>query len=96
MDFLNRFNQRGFFCWWAQLWLQGIFCAWAVTGLLGFFLHNRGSSELSNMLSDIFIHVVILTAIVQGTLWLCRKVTNSGDLTVRLTASTDPDVLPRR
>jgi hypothetical protein len=54
--------------------LQGTFCAWAVTGVLGFFLHGKGLSALSNMLADIFIYVVILTAIVQGVLWLCRPV----------------------
>ena len=67
---MNRFNQGGFSLWWALWWLQAIFCAWAVTGLLGFILHIKGFSELSNTLSNIFIYVVILTAVVQGVLWL--------------------------
>ena len=74
MNCLNRFNQDGFSLWWTLWWLQAIFCAWAVTGLLGFFLHSKGFSELSNMLSDIFIYVVILTAVVQAALWLFRPV----------------------
>jgi hypothetical protein len=71
---MNRFNQGGFSLWWTLWWLQAIFCAWAVTGLLGFFLRSKGLSELSNTLSNIFIYVVILTAVVQGALWLVRPV----------------------
>ena len=74
MNSLNRFNQGGFSLWWTLWWLQAIFCAWAVTKLLGFLLHSNGLSELSSMLSDIFIYVVILAGAVQGTLWLFRPV----------------------
>jgi hypothetical protein len=74
MNCLNRFNQGGFSLWWTLCWLQAIFGAWAVTGLLGFFLDSKGFNELSNTLSNVFIYVVILTAVVQGALWLFRPV----------------------
>jgi hypothetical protein len=68
MNYLNRFNQGGFSLWWTLWWLQAIFYAWAVASLLGFLLHSKRFSELGNMLSDIFLCIVLLTAAAQGVL----------------------------
>jgi hypothetical protein len=54
--------------------LQAVFYAWAVASLLGFFLHSKRFSELGNMLSDIFLYIVCLTAVVQGVLRVFRRV----------------------
>jgi hypothetical protein len=74
MNYLNRFNQGGFSLWWTRWWLQAIFYAWAVASLLGFLLHSKRFSELGNMLSDIFLCIVLLTAAVQGVLRVFRRV----------------------
>jgi heme/copper-type cytochrome/quinol oxidase subunit 4 len=74
MNYLERFNQGGFSLWWTLRWLQAIFCAWAVVSLLGFFLHSKRFSELGYMLSDTFLYIVLLTAVVQGALWVFRRV----------------------
>jgi hypothetical protein len=74
MNYLNRFNQGGFSLWWTYWSLQAIFYAWVVASLLGFFLHSKRFSELGNMLSDIFLYIVLLTAVVQAVLRVFRQV----------------------
>jgi hypothetical protein len=74
MNYLNRFDRGGFALWWTLWWLQAVFYAWAVASLLGFFLHSKRFSELGNMLSDIFLYIVCLTAVVQGVLRVFRRV----------------------
>ena len=73
MNGLDRFNQGGFSLWWSLRCLQAIFYAWATASLLGFFLHSKRFSELGYMLSDTFLYIVSLTAVVQGVLWVVRR-----------------------
>lgn len=70
MSCTNRFKQGGFLLTWTLWWLLAIFCAWAMTRLWGFFVPGRDVSLVSTMLSDMFIYVAVLTAVVHGALWL--------------------------
>ena len=58
------------FKWFDQWWLRVPTHVIGVVWLLGFFLPNSGLNELSLKLIYILGYVTILTAVVQGVMWL--------------------------
>jgi hypothetical protein len=74
----SKFNHSWFVQWANQWWIRAITQIVGSTFIAGYFLPKSGLRDISSELVPVFGCVVLVTAAVQGSIWLWRRGTLRG------------------